>query len=168
MTLKKELINKFELDLKNYINECNFEDKSLTPFILRINCPTINDLNLLLSSFSNGINIGDNFVPHTTYWLIDNDKIIGVSNLRHKLNDELKNIGGHIGYSIRPSERGKGYATKLLSLTIAEGKKLGITEFLLTCDKDNITSARTIQKNNGVLISEDNVDGTLIQRYLIK
>jgi predicted acetyltransferase len=168
LTLTKELNNKFGLDLKNYINECNIEDKLLTPFILRINCPTINDLNVLLSSFSNGINIGDNFVPHTTYWLIDNDKIIGVSNLRHKLNDELKTIGGHIGYSIRPSERGKGDATKLLSLTIAEGKKLGITEFLLTCDKDNIASARTIQKNNGVLISEDNVDGTLIQRYLIK
>ena len=57
-----------------------------------------------------------------------------------------------------------GFATMLLSATIDEGIKLGINEFLITCDKDNIASAKTITNNNGVLLSEDIVDGIAIQR----
>ncbi|MED4162879.1 GNAT family N-acetyltransferase, partial [Halalkalibacterium halodurans] len=76
---------------------------------------------------------------------------------------------GHIGYGIRPSERGKGYATLMLKLGLEKAAALGLEKVLITCDKENLPSARTIQRNVGVLDSEV-VDerGIAIQRYWIK
>lgn len=92
------------------------------------------------------------FVSHSTFWLLnDADEIVGVSNMRHYLNKGLLNHGGHIGYGIRPSARKKGYATKILELTLIEAKKMGIEKALLTCDHDNIASEKTILKNGGKL-----------------
>lgn len=78
-----------------------------------------------------------------------------------------RHIGGHIGYGIRPSERRKGYATVLLNLALIKARELGIQRALVTCDRDNIGSAKTIMNNGGVLDSEDEVDGTIIQRYWV-
>ena len=67
----------------------------------------------------NGINIPETWVPDSTYWLVtDENKIVGAVNIRHSLTEHLFNAGGHIGYGIRPSERRKGYATKLLALSL--------------------------------------------------
>ena len=108
-------------------------------------------------------------VSSSTYWLVNqDDKILGVVNIRHQLNDSLLEIGGHIGYGIRPSERKKGYATELLKLALLKAKDLGITKALLTCDKDNLGSSKTITKNGGILASEDIVGGVEIQRYWIQ
>lgn len=93
-----------------------------------------------------GIRLPEGWVPASTYWLISQGHIIGTCNLRHQPNDFLKNVGGYIGYSIRPSERRKGYATKMLSLTLERAKVLGIKRVLITCDDDNIASARVIEK----------------------
>lgn len=72
------------------------------------------------------INPREGFVPSTTYCLInDIEKIVGLINLRHSLNERLKTMGGHIGYGVRPDERRKGYATKMLELTLLEAKKNG-------------------------------------------
>jgi len=109
-----------------------------------------------------------NNVPATTYFCFCDGKIVGNIQVRHYLNDYLFKQGGHIGYSVRPSERCKGYATKMLALALDECKKLGITKALLTCDKNNIGSARTIQKNGGVLENEIIIDdGEIMQRYWI-
>ena len=108
------------------------------------------------------------WVLATTYFAVCNDKIVGTIQIRHTLNDYLLKNGGHIGYCVRPSERLKGYATKMLALALDECKKLGVKKALLTCDKENIGSARTIQKNGGVLeneTTEDNVN--FLQRYWI-
>jgi len=63
---------------------------------------------------------------------------------------------GHIGYGVRPSERQKGYATKMLEYALKECKKLGMNKVILGCYKENIGSAKTILKNGGKLIREEN------------
>lgn len=96
-----------------------------------------------------GKNLPADWVPSTTYWLIDNDKFIGHVNIRHKLNENLKKIGGHIGYAIRPSSRKKGYGTKILELALQKAKHLGLQKIFITCDESNIASKKIIEKNKG-------------------
>ena len=65
-------------------------------------------------------------------------RIVGMIDLRHRLNDFLAEYGGHIGYSVRPDERRKGYAKAMLSLVLEEARGRGIRRVLITCDDDNI------------------------------
>jgi len=116
-----------------------------------------------------GENIPENWVPDSTYWLVsEQDQVIGAVNIRHELNDKLFQSGGHIGYGIRPSERQKGYATKLLALALHKTKELGIPKALVVCDATNIGSERTIRNNGGVedvdFIEED---GNVLKRFWI-
>jgi predicted acetyltransferase len=94
---------------------------------------------------------------------------LGVSKLRHYLTPTLEDIGGHIGYGIRPDERGKGYGTQILALTLPHARALGLARVLLTCDTDNIRSARVIMANGGVLTSEGHspLRGARVSRYWI-
>ncbi len=95
-------------------------------------------------------------VPALTYFYVreDDDKIIGMINIRLALNDFLKKEGGHIGYCIRPTERRKHYATDMLSSALEVCDTLGIKEVLITCDKLNIVSSGVIKKCNGKLVEE--------------
>jgi predicted acetyltransferase len=79
----------------------------------------------------------------------------------------LFNFGGHIGYGIRPSERKKGYASLMLSLALPIAKKVGLEKVLITCDKSNLGSARTIISNGGVLENEVREEDDIVQRYWI-
>ena len=107
-------------------------------------------------------------VPNTTFLAIDeNDNLLGMIDIRHKLNDHLLNFGGHIGYSVTKSKRQKGVATKMLSLALDECIKLGISKVLITCHKENIASAKTIINNNGIFENEILEDNRTIQRYWI-
>lgn len=109
----------------------------------------------------------DGFVPDSTFFFLDEDRdtMVGAVNIRHYLNEYLLKYGGHIGDGIRPSERRKGYATKMISLALEECKKLGMDKVLLVCDKDNIGSVKSIINNGGVLENEVLKEGKLIQRY---
>ena len=89
--------------------------------------------------------------PATTYWLVDNGEYIGGVSIRHELNEHLKNIGGHIGYDIRPSKRQQGYGTNVLALALPKAKELGISRVLVTCNVTNTASRKIIEKNGGVL-----------------
>lgn len=112
----------------------------------------------------------DGLVPDSVFFLLDEDrnKLIGAVNIRHYLNDYLLKFGGHIGDGVRPSERKKGYATKMIELALIECKKLGMDKVLITCNKSNIASAKTIIKNGGILENEiKDSDGEIIQRYWI-
>lgn len=111
----------------------------------------------------------DGFVPDSTFFCLDEDRdtMVGAVNIRHYLNEYLLKYGGHIGDGIRPSERRKGYATKMISLALEECKKLGMDKVLLVCDKDNIGSVKSIINNGGVLENEALKEGKLIQRYWI-
>ncbi len=117
-------------------------------------------------------NIPEGKVPANTYFLvrISDNKIIGMINIRHKLNEFLLNEGGHIGYSIRPTERKKGYATIMLKLALQRCRELGLDKVLITCDKVNIPSAKVIHRNNGILENElySETFSEIIQRYWIK
>ena len=110
----------------------------------------------------------DGLVPDSTFFCLDTDRniFVGAVNIRHYLNEKLLLTGGHIGDGIRPSERRKGYATGMIGLALEECRKLGIRKVLMTCDKDNIGSAKSIIKNGGVLENEViNEDGAAEQRY---
>ena len=112
----------------------------------------------------------DGRVPDSVFFLLDNEKnkFLGAVNIRHYLNEILLKEGGHIGLGIRPSERRKGYATQMIALALIECKKLGINKVLITCDKSNIGSAKSILKNGGKLENEFvNSDGYIEQRYWI-
>ena len=107
-----------------------------------------------------------NKVASTTFFTIreSDNKIIGIVNLRHYLNDYLKIFGGHIGYGIRPTERRKGYAKIQLYLTLIEAQKLGIDKVMVDCANTNIGSEKTILALGGEFdrqVHEDNRDVTL-------
>jgi predicted acetyltransferase len=116
-----------------------------------------------------GENLQEGWVPDSTYWLVSEDpKVLGVVNIRHKLTNYLFNAGGHIGYGIRPSERRKGYATRLLSQSLDKAKELGIYKVLVVCNESNTASEKTILNNGGVPDTdfvEEN--GNVIKRYWI-
>ncbi|MBN2509032.1 MAG: GNAT family N-acetyltransferase [Spirochaetales bacterium] len=108
------------------------------------------------------------FVPSTLFFLIDEqNKVCGAIHLRHELNERLKQNGGHIGYGIRPSERHKGYGTEMLSLLLEKIWVDGYERVLITCDDDNIASAKTIAKNGGILFDKPMFEGILTRRYWI-
>ena len=112
----------------------------------------------------------DGTVPDSVFFLLDLERniLLGAVNIRHYLNDYLLQHGGHIGDGIRPSERGKGYATEMIRLALIECKRLGIDKVLMVCDKFNVASAKTIIKNGGILENEfADEDGEIIQRYWI-
>ncbi|MBD3940904.1 GNAT family N-acetyltransferase [Microbacterium sp. NEAU-LLC] len=108
----------------------------------------------------------DGFVPATVWWIIDDadpSEVLGSIHLRHELNDLLLAEGGHIGYAVRPSARGRGVATAALELCLEEARRRGITRILLVCETDNSLSRRTILSAGGVL---ENTHG-IFERYWI-
>ncbi len=105
--------------------------------------------------WSVGKNLPEGFVPDTTYILEDDGKYVGAFNLRHHLNDFLREGPGHIGYGISKEYRGKGYATKGLLLTLEKAKEHGIYEAYLSVNKDNPASLK-VQKKCGAYIHHEN------------
>lgn len=98
---------------------------------------------------------------------LDN-RLIGMMDLRHNLNNPvLREWGGHIGYSVRPDERGKGYAKEMLRLDLIQARKLGIDRVMITCDRDNVASEKTILANGGILEKEIMVEDTPMKKYWI-
>ncbi len=109
-------------------------------------------------------------VPGTTLWAYEDERdlIIGAVSIRHWLNEGLLKNGGHIGDGVRPSERRKGYATKMIALAINECKKLGIEKVLMVCSNKNIGSQKSILNNGGILENEIIAkNGSFDQRYWI-
>ena len=118
-------------------------------------------------------NLPKDYSTHTFYLVKnDEDKIVGAIGLRWKEVPVLIEYGGFIGYSIRPTERGKGYATEMLRLGLLKFKEIDHKreKVLITCKDFNIPSKKVIEKNNGVYensyYNED--DGFTYLRYWIK
>jgi Predicted acetyltransferase len=107
-------------------------------------------------------------IPGAVYFAVDEGFIVGMIAVRYKLNDYLLKFGGHIGYGVRPSQRRKGYASQMLELALEKCRALGIGRVLITCDDDNIGSARTAEKNGGVLENKVEEEGKITRRYWIE
>jgi predicted acetyltransferase len=91
------------------------------------------------------------YVPSTTWWWVDEGGYLGRIAVRHRLTPFLLEVGGHIGYDIRPSARLRGHATAMLRAVLPHAQALGIDPALLTCDHDNVGSRKVIEANSGVL-----------------
>ena len=109
-------------------------------------------------------------VPDSTFFCLDTERniFVGAVNIRHRLNERLSVGVGHIGDGIRPSERKKGYGTKMVALALEECKKLNLDEVLMCCEKSNIASEKTIIRNGGILENEVEFDGKIMRRFLIR
>jgi predicted acetyltransferase len=92
----------------------------------------------------------DGFVPSTTLWWVADDDYLGRLAIRHRLTPRLLDLGGHIGYDVRPTARRRGHATAMLRAALPLAHRLGIESALLTCDEDNIASRKVIEANGGV------------------
>lgn len=93
-------------------------------------------------------------VPSTIYWIVVDSQWAGRVSLRHRLTDDLRQIGGHIGYEVRPSLRGRGIATRALALVLIEARRIGLDRVLITCDRHNVASRKVIEANGGLLADE--------------
>jgi predicted acetyltransferase len=112
----------------------------------------------------------DGLVHEDLYWIMDDGEVIGFLSFRHRLNDWLSEAGGHIGYAVRASRRRQGYASAALALALDRARKIGLDRVFVTCDDDNMASARTIEKAGGVLqdVSDQSARGhALLRRYWI-
>lgn len=111
----------------------------------------------------------EGYVPDSTFFLYDDvrNRLLGACNIRHYLNKGLLLTGGHIGDGIRPSERRKGYGTKIISLALDECKKLNIDKVLITCDEDNIGSKKAIINNGGILENKAIDNNKVVLRFWI-
>lgn len=154
----------------DFYNEWKNSGETMIPWVISkdpSNFPTM--IQELLDAH-NGVNLPKSWVPDSTYWLVtDENKIVGAVNIRHSLTEHLFNAGGHIGYGIRPSERRKGYATKLLALSLEKAKELNITKALVVCDEVNTASEKTILHNGG--LRDDDFtegDGNVVRRFWIE
>ncbi|WP_430497012.1 GNAT family N-acetyltransferase [Micromonospora trifolii] len=93
----------------------------------------------------------EGYVPATNLWWVDDDDYLGRIAIRHRLTPQLRELGGHIGYDVRPTARRRGYATSMLRLALPVAHELGITSALVTCDIQNVASRKVIERNGGVL-----------------
>jgi len=161
-------IDSLENEYLDMLLEWKQSGEELIPWSLNLDTTNFHLMIESLNGYSKGIGLPDGFVECSTYWLVNkSNKVLGAIDIRHKLNDFLLFRGGHIGYGIRPSERMKGYAGIMLSLALKQCEIIGISKVLITCLKNNIGSAKTIIKNQGILESEDKDNGKIFQRYWI-
>lgn len=113
--------------------------------------------------------VRDGLVPASNFLAVRqaDNRLIGFIDIRRRLNESLFQFGGHIGFSVRPCERRQGYAKEMLSLALSKCRAYGLRRVLITCRKENIASARTIQSCGGILENEVFKEGELYQRYWI-
>ena len=154
------------LEMVNEINELDGNFEGLN------NIKNIDDFDEFLEKLERNKHqelISIKLSPQTTYGVFEDGKLIGGFNLRNILKGNLLNHGGHIGYLIRPSKRNKGYGTKLLKLALEKAKESNIDKVLVTCRKENIASARVIEKNKGIYENDyyDEETNQIYKRYWI-
>ena len=139
-------------------------------------CSTLKDVKKvsewleLLAKYEDTEKVPEGMVPSTTYLAIRkfDNKVVGIIDLRHHIDHPILDVwGGHMGYSIRPSERGKKYAKEMVRLNLEECKKHHLDKVMITCSEWNKASERVILANGGVYEKTVEVEGDRIKRYWI-
>ncbi|MET0468971.1 MAG: GNAT family N-acetyltransferase [Aeromicrobium sp.] len=105
----------------------------------------------LVHGWEHGIDLPEGFVAHLELVAEIDGEIVGRTSIRWELNDFLSTLGGHIGYAVRPAHRRQGHATEILRQSVEILRARGVRRILVTCDDDNLASARVIEANGGVL-----------------
>lgn len=123
-----------------------------------------------LRRFESAETIPAGYVPSSTYLAVrvSDDRLVGIIDLRHHIDHPILGVwGGHIGYSVRPSERGHGYAKEMLRLNLKNCRARGMDKVLITCTPNNPASEKTILANGGIFEKEILIDGYPIRRFWI-
>jgi predicted acetyltransferase len=165
------LSHDLKLQYLRFVDECG-EDIKLSGFDYALpisTAKTFADDMRKINESRLGIGLPAGYVPESVFWLYNSgsDRILGAIMIRHRLTDALSFRGGHIAYYVHPDERGKGFATHMLSEGLSICREMGVSRVLITCAKDNLASAKTIRNNGGVLDSEDTDHGEVFERYWI-
>ena len=117
-----------------------------------------------------GKDLPEGYVRENFYLCYEKDRLVGVFSLKFSLTPYLFLYGGHIGYAVRVSERGKGIASEILSKGLSAAKEMGFEKLLLVCDEDNFASEKVILKNNGIFENRvfDSSENVFVKRYWIE
>lgn len=123
-----------------------------------------------LDERSRGVNVAPEWVPGTLLAAVVGDELIGRVSVRDALNDWLASYGGHIGYAVLPGHRRRGYATQMCAQALVVARAHGVERVLVTCDDDNIASARVIERCGGVLddVVQERGAAVATRRYWIR
>ena len=152
-----KLTVEYKKQLTDMMDEWLAVEKDFSPYAIRKN--DYHDFEYYLENLETKEGEKPGLVPDSVYYCLDIDRniFVGAVNIRHYLNESLYKSGGHIGDGIRA----------MIGLALEKCKELGINKVLMTCDKTNIGSAKSITNNGGVLESEFEEDGVVEQRYWI-
>ena len=161
-------IREYEASYRAYVQELGREERY--PFVLDFDHGDFDALIARLEAMENGQRLPEGSVASSTFWLIEDGDIVGVSNLRHRLNARLRRCGGHIGLGVRPSRRGRGIGAELMRRTLEQGFRRGMDELHIHCYRANPASARIIEANGGMLHSEieHGVPPQVVQRFVVR
>ncbi|MCG3089353.1 GNAT family N-acetyltransferase [Sporosarcina cyprini] len=158
----------YEVSYQSFRKEWKSPYEEYAPSFIRKELGDVQEFVQRCADAEKGIGLPEGWVPYSTFWLLKNKRIIGAAVLRHGLNERLVNTEGHISLGIRPSERGNGYGRVILSLALAELRKLGIERALVVCEEGNIPSERMIIRLGGERdVDFKERDGTVLRRYWI-
>jgi len=159
-----------EKEYLDFYQEWKASGEDMIPWVIEKDPTDFQGMVQFLLNNEKGINLPEGWVRDSTYWLVnESNRVLGAVNIRHALTERLFNCGGHIGYGVRPSERRKGYATKILGMSLEKTRELGIEKVLVVCDAINTASERTILKNGGKeddSFTEEN--GNVVKRFWIE
>ena len=119
--------------------------------------------------FRDAAQVPHGWVPGTEFWLDDSGAVVACTRLRFWLTPSLEIEGGHIGFDVRPSSRGRGFGTAALSLVLPEARRRGLERVRITVDSDNLPSIKIIERNGGILSGEavSGKTGKPIRQYWI-
>ena len=158
----------YEDEWHSIVKEVEDAGEKMTPYSLKASANDYTEYLRITRDVSNGVNL-NGMVQADTYFLVNGEdtRILGAINIRYSLTDYLLSYGGHVGYGIRPSERKKGYATRMLEMALDICRDRGMDRVLITCNKSNTGSVKTMTKNGAVLENEVQENDTTVQRYWI-